>query len=260
MNRYWADCTVFADPSPSASFRSFSMYACTDLHSARMLPSPKPVAPLLSISSRKKVSSANIGLVNTWRRYLKTQQKGKGTQRLMSTCFRELLFWNYKIDASTPLQGFCDVLWYRLKIMGDIRASDCISLFVFAATSLRCRVLLQVCIQKNPMLRQRLRAVSCLLYFLLFSNLSQQTASVQKGIPWWFADKIMIWITGILLIIIKGLFSSNLCVVGGRRGEELDTSFSHCIGSGDYIVGVQPNVLDPCCLVLLQEGVDLVAT
>lgn len=66
----WAVCLVSGDPSPWESRPSFSMCACTDLHSARMFPSPKPVAPLRSISSRKKVSSAKMGFVNTWRRYL----------------------------------------------------------------------------------------------------------------------------------------------------------------------------------------------
>ncbi|KAL7869766.1 hypothetical protein AOLI_G00137540 [Acnodon oligacanthus] len=33
-----------------------------------MFPSPKPVAPLRSISSRKNVSSEKMGLVNTWSR------------------------------------------------------------------------------------------------------------------------------------------------------------------------------------------------
>lgn len=70
---YWADCTV----SPWESVLSFSMYAWTDLHSARMFPSPKPVAPLRSISSRKKVSSAKRGFVNTWRRYLTKEQNRK---------------------------------------------------------------------------------------------------------------------------------------------------------------------------------------
>lgn len=264
MDCYWADCTVFAAPSLTESFRSFSMYACTDLHSARMLPSPKPVAPLLSISSRKKVSSANMGLVNTWRRYLKAQQKGKDNlminERLLPQAFILKLKKKSMRTSFSTFVGILGCIVVKAKIMGDTGASGCNSLFVSAAISLRWGVLVQVCVQKDPVLRQRLRAVSRLLYFLLFSNLSQQTASVQKGVPWWFADKIITPITGMLLITIKGLFSSNLCVVGRRGGEKLDTSFGHRIGSRDYVVGVQADVLDPRCLVLLQEGVDLVAT
>lgn len=71
---YWV---VWTAPSVGrASLQSnlsFSMCACTDLHSAFMFPSPKPVAPLRSISSKKKVSSAKMGLVNTWRRYLEME-------------------------------------------------------------------------------------------------------------------------------------------------------------------------------------------
>lgn len=42
-----------------------------------MFPSPKPEAPRLSMSSRKNVSSAKIGLVNTCRRYLGVGERGR---------------------------------------------------------------------------------------------------------------------------------------------------------------------------------------
>lgn len=71
---YWAVCTAASvDRSSLQSNLSFSMCACTDLHSALMFPSPKPVAPLRSISSKKKVSSVKMGFVNTWRRYLEME-------------------------------------------------------------------------------------------------------------------------------------------------------------------------------------------
>lgn len=53
---------------------------------------------------------------------------------------------------------------------------------------------------------------------------------------------------------------TNLCIVGKRRGEELDASFSHRLCSGNNIFSVQPNMLDPRGSVLLQEGVHLVST
>lgn len=56
------------------------------------------------------------------------------------------------------------------------------------------------------------------------------------------------------------LGNSDLSVVCRRRGEELHTSSSHQVCSGDDVVGVQCNVLDPSGSMLLQEGVNLVTT
>lgn len=53
--------------------------------------------------------------------------------------------------------------------------------------------------------------------------------------------------------------STNLCVIGERRGKELDTRLSHCSCSGDNILCVQPDVLDARGSVLLQEGVHLIS-
>lgn len=52
---------------------------------------------------------------------------------------------------------------------------------------------------------------------------------------------------------------SHLSVVSRWRGEKLDTSFSHCTCSGNYVFCVQPNVLDSWGPVLLQEGVHLIS-
>ena len=52
------------------------MLACTAFHRARMFPSPKPLAPRRSMSSRKNVSSSNTCLVNNWSRYLWQEEAG----------------------------------------------------------------------------------------------------------------------------------------------------------------------------------------
>lgn len=51
---------------------------------------------------------------------------------------------------------------------------------------------------------------------------------------------------------------TDLCIVGKRRGEELDAGLRHRLSCGDNILSVQPNMLDARGLVLLQEGVHLI--
>lgn len=94
------------------------MWACTDLHSARMFPSPKPVAPLRSISSRKKVSSAKMGFVNTWRRYLRVgQQQDK----------------HFLIDPDEKLNSVCWFFCYPNPLAGtQCSLSDLLCLFTFS--------------------------------------------------------------------------------------------------------------------------------
>lgn len=55
--------------------------------------------------------------------------------------------------------------------MHKITVLDCLSPFVFTRCCLWWRILVQVCVQENAMLRQHLGVVSCLLYLLLFSHL-----------------------------------------------------------------------------------------
>lgn len=134
------------------------MCACTDLHSALMFPSPKPVAPRRSISSRKKVSSVKMGLVNTWRRYLETESSKVSVFSWSYGTLRKMLTWylHYKI------------IWHTMQRC-EITALDCLSPSVFTG----CCVPVQVCVQENAVLCQDLRVVSCLLDLLLFAHLSQ---------------------------------------------------------------------------------------
>lgn len=62
----------------------------------------------------------------------------------------------------------------------------------------------------------------------------------------------------IKLLLVNCKSQSNPSVVGMRRGEKVDTSISHRLCRRNNVLCVQPNVLDPWAVMLLQEGVNLI--
>lgn len=152
------------------------MCAWTDLHSALMFPSPKPVAPLRSISSKKKVSSVKMGFVNTWSRYLEMeiiQVTGYCTD---SASFLLLCFtatypsWDHMQErgksAFSSLHSFCNL---------------CLLPAFPPGPRLQWGVLVQVSIQENTVLCQNLGLVSCLLYLMLFPHLSCHKTGLKRA-------------------------------------------------------------------------------
>lgn len=77
---------------------------------------------------------------------------------------------------------------------------------------------MQGCVQENTMLRQLLGVVSCLLYLLLFSHLSQHTGKVKEVRTTveddTFANVISICYTAIYNVIMshRNCFGIGLCV------------------------------------------------
>lgn len=89
-----------------------------------MFPSPKPVAPLRSISSKKKVSSVKMGFVNTWSRYLDMERIQVSGYCTDSAWFFLLCFtatypsWDQMQErgknAFSSLHSFCNSVSYLL--------------------------------------------------------------------------------------------------------------------------------------------------
>lgn len=254
------------------------MCACTDRHSARMLPSPKPVAPLRSISSRKKVSSENMGFVNTWRRYLWEGQQP-------DTHF----FDQSRLKRGPSKQSFnkeCLVFcwglnsgYFHLLIKGCLSALLCLLTFSFpqtqkvmrdpgggqypeefhAAPTSGGRVLpLLFPAAYPPVTIQRRLSHNSLNYLIVFGIV----ICLHKGFVCVFWHMVEIQECKLVFSLWQMKWDEkrrpNLCIVGRRRGEELDAGLSHCLRSGDNILSVQANMLDARSSVLLQESVHLV--
>lgn len=146
------------------------MCACTDLHSALMFPSPNPVAPLRSISSKKKVSSVKMGFVNTWRRYLETSRVTG--YRTGSASFLLLFYWNLSILGPYARKRKKCILF---------SAQLCLLPAFPSGPWLYRGVLVQVGIQENAVLGQNLGLVSCLLYLMLFPHLSCHKTGLRRA-------------------------------------------------------------------------------